>query len=219
MLQPAFINSPDQLPATQTALRSPDGLLAVGGQVTVDYLINFYPKGVYPCYSDQEPILWWTPWQRWVLFSNELRVNRSLKKALRRQDWQLNCNQNFEQVLTNCAAPRKQATGQWLNTELQQSMLQLHQQGLAHSIELYLEDQLVGGFYGLKFGEVFFGESMFSLVSDASKVALAMFCLHQPIGPIKLIDCQQRSNHCLAMGARCLARHEFEPLLRKWTLL
>lgn len=215
MPQLPWIDHIEQLPSTHLAWREPNGLLAAGGGIDPQSLLLAYGRGVFPWFNPGEPPLWWSPCPRWLLLPQNLQVNRTLRKAIQRQDWQLSCNRFFPQVLQHCAAPREGQEGTWLSEPLQDSLIALNQQGAAHSVELSLNGQLMGGFYGIKFGQAFLGESMFSLVSNASKIALALFIDQQPLGKIAMIDCQVYTEHLAALGAKPFSRIEFETLLQR----
>lgn len=202
-------------PDPQHALRDPDGLLAVGGDLTPTRLLNAYCRGIFPWFSDDQPILWWSPDPRAVLLPEQIKVSRSLAKTLRRQTFRITTDTAFAEVLRGCAAPRPQQEGTWLVDEMQAAYQRLHELGVAHSVECWHEGRLAGGLYGLQIGRAFFGESMFSRVTDASKAALTHLCRNQPFGPIDLVDCQVASNHLTRMGAISIPRRDFLSLLRQ----
>ncbi|MGH6630134.1 MAG: leucyl/phenylalanyl-tRNA--protein transferase, partial [Burkholderiales bacterium] len=164
--------APEQpFPALERALRQPNGLLAAGGDLSVARLLDAYRRGIFPWFSEGEPILWWSPDPRMVLFPAELKVSRSLGKTLRRQSFSVTADRSFADVVEACRAPRRDQPGTWITPEMQQAYVRLHEQGFAHSIESRLDGELVGGIYGVSLGKCFFGESMFSYKSNASKVA------------------------------------------------
>jgi leucyl/phenylalanyl-tRNA---protein transferase len=197
------------------ALREPPGLLAAGGDLSPARLLAAYERGVFPWYSAQQPILWWSPDPRMVLFPQEFKCSRSLRKTLRNGSMRTRVDHAFEATIRGCAAPRRSGPDTWLNPEMIDSYQQLHELGFGHSVETYREEQLVGGLYGIQLGEVFFGESMFSLERDASKVALARLVDECRARDIKVIDCQVASSHLAGLGAREVSRSQFVALLRQ----
>lgn len=198
------------------ALREPPGLLAAGGDLRPARLLAAYERGVFPWYSAQQPILWWSPDPRMVLFPAEFKRSRSLSKTLRHGPFRTDLDQAFSATIRACAAPRRSGPETWLNTEMIESYDELHQLGFGHSVETYRADTLVGGLYGIQLGQVFFGESMFSLERDASKVALARLVDECLARDIKLIDCQVASAHLARLGAREVSRSQFVSLLREY---
>jgi leucyl/phenylalanyl-tRNA--protein transferase len=197
------------------ALREPPGLLAAGGDLSPARLLAAYERGVFPWYSAQQPILWWSPDPRMVLFPEEFKCSRSLAKTLRNGPFTTRIDHAFRATIEGCAAPRRSGPDTWLNAEMIDSYQKLHELGFGHSIETYRADQLVGGLYGIRLGGVFFGESMFSLERDASKVALARLVDECRTRGIKLIDCQVASAHLASLGAREVSRSQFVALLRQ----
>lgn len=212
-----WLEHPSEFPDCRLALRQPNGLLAAGGQLTPQWLIAAYRRGVFPWYGENEPLLWWSPDPRWVLLPEQLHLSKSLQKFIKRTAYRLSCNQAFAQVIKGCAQPRADGLGTWLNDDMQAAYLALHEQGLAHSIECWQQDQLVGGLYGVKLGQVFFGESMFSQASNASKLALVHLVKHQALGPLELIDCQVHTPYLQSMGAKAISRADFQKRLSQWT--
>ncbi|MFN3985394.1 MAG: leucyl/phenylalanyl-tRNA--protein transferase [Rhodocyclaceae bacterium] len=204
-------------PPVRRALRDPNGLLAAGGALTPEWLLAAYRKGIFPWYSRGEPILWWSPDPRLVLVPSEFKCSRSLKKRLRNRGFEVRFDTAFIQVVNACAAPRADATGTWITPEMRNAYAGMHELGHAHSIETWLDGELVGGLYGIAIGQVFFGESMFSRVADASKVALAALCHHLVAREFAVIDCQMTTAHLLSLGARELARSEFCAMLETLT--
>jgi len=193
-----------------------DGLLAVGGDLTKERLLGAYRRGIFPWYEVGQPILWWSPDPRLVLFPGELKISRSLRKVLRKEQFEIRFDTAFQEVIKSCADVRKkQGEGTWIIPEMQQAYTELHQEGFAHSVESWLDGKLVGGLYGISMGQCFFGESMFSTTNDSSKVALvALADFSQRVG-IKLIDCQMTTPHLLSLGAREIKRAVFLKLLKK----
>ena len=198
-------------PPPDYALREPDGLLAVGGNLSKRTLLSAYYQGIFPWYEDGQPILWWSPDSRAVLFPEHIYISRSLKKSWRRQNWKIRLDSDFQQVIDSCAAPRNGAnSGTWITGEMRQAYLALHQSGHAHSVEVWRDNCLVGGLYGIMVGHLFCGESMFSRERDASKAALVVLAgILQSQGPDSLIDCQVSNKHLVSMGAETIPRREF----------
>jgi leucyl/phenylalanyl-tRNA---protein transferase len=200
----------------ENALREPPGLLAAGGDLSPARLLAAYERGVFPWYSAQQPILWWSPDPRMVLFPQEFKCSRSLAKTLRNGPYITRADHAFRATIRACAAPRRSGADTWLNSDMIASYEQLHRLGFGHSIETYAAGQLVGGLYGIQLGQVFFGESMFSLSRDASKVALARLVQECRARDIQLIDCQVASSHLASLGAREVLRSHFADLLRRF---
>ena len=207
---------PDWFPPLEHALREPPGLLAAGGDLRPARLLAAYERGVFPWYSAQQPILWWSPNPRMVLFPEEFVCSRSLRKTLRNGPYTTRLDHDFGAVIRACAAPRRTGPDTWLNGDMIASYEQLRELGFGHSIETYEADRLVGGLYGIQLGQVFFGESMFSLGRDASKVALARLIDECRTRDIQLIDCQVASSHLASLGAREVSRAQFAALLRRY---
>ena len=197
-------------------MREPPGLLAAGGDLSPTRLLAAYERGVFPWYSAQQPILWWSPDPRMVLFPGEFNCSRSLSKTLRHGGLSTRVDHDFSATIRGCAAPRRAGPDTWLNSEMIDSYDQLHELGFGHSVETYREDRLVGGLYGIQLGQVFFGESMFSLERDASKVALARLVEECRARDIQVIDCQVASTHLAGLGAREVSRGQFVALLRQY---
>jgi leucyl/phenylalanyl-tRNA--protein transferase len=200
----------------EQALREPPGLLAAGGDLSPTRLLAAYERGVFPWYSAQQPILWWSPDPRMVLFPEEFKCSRSLRKTLRSGRFTTRTDHAFSATIRACAAPRRSGPDTWLNAEMIASYEQLHARGFGHSVETYCADMLVGGLYGLQLGQVFFGESMWSGEPDASKVALARLTDECRAREIKVIDCQVASTHLASLGAREVSRAQFAALLRQF---
>ena len=196
-------------------MREPPGLLAAGGDLRPARLLSAYERGVFPWYSADQPILWWAPDPRMVLFPAEFKVSRSLGKTLRNGRFECRFDSAFGATIRACAAPRRSGADTWLNAEMIDSYEELHHRGYGHSVETWRGDELVGGLYGLQLGGVFFGESMFSRERDASKVALAHLVEQCRRRGIELIDCQIASSHLASLGAREVSRNEFVNLLRR----
>ncbi|WP_235528493.1 leucyl/phenylalanyl-tRNA--protein transferase [Candidatus Berkiella aquae] len=197
------------------ALKEPNGLLALGGDLSTSRLLNAYRLGIFPWY-DEEPILWWSPDPRTVLFLKDLHISHSLQKFLNKNPFTIKTDENFAGVLQHCAAPRvreAKLTGTWLNPPMQSAYLALHEMGYAHSIEVYENNILVGGLYGISMGRLFFGESMFSLKTNASKVALVALTKQLKMWDFLLIDCQVASSHLFSLGAKQIPRQQFMEIL------
>ena len=208
-------------PPVDTALAEPNGLLAAGGDLSAERLLSAYRRGIFPWYSPGEPLLWWSPDPRMVLFPGEVRISRSLNRTLKSADYQIRLDSAFAEVIAACAAPREHGAGTWISDEMQTAYRCLHQLGYAHSVETWVEREgkstLVGGLYGIAIGRVFYGESMFSRVSNASKIALAHLCRLLERRGFVVIDCQMNTAHLASLGAREIPRWEFVAGLARWT--
>ncbi|WP_443937458.1 leucyl/phenylalanyl-tRNA--protein transferase [Pedobacter sp. MW01-1-1] len=192
------------------ALAEEDGLLAIGGDLSLERLLTAYSSGIFPWFSENDPILWYSPHERCVIYPEKIKISKSMKKILAENTFHITLNQAFEQVIVNCAnTPRKDQDGTWITSEMQKAYIHLHQKGFAHSVEVWQKEELVGGLYGLKINGVFCGESMFSHVSNASKAAL----IYLSQTNIQLIDCQLPNNHLLSMGAEMIDRTAYEKIL------
>lgn len=200
----------------ESALREPPGLLAAGGDLSSERLLAAYERGVFPWYSAQQPILWWSPDPRMVLIPQEFNCSRSLRKTLRNGPYTTRVDHDFGATIRACAAPRRSGPDTWLNADMIASYEQLHAQGYGHSVETYDAGVLAGGVYGLQLGRVFFGESMFSIGRDASKVALARLVEECLARDIQVIDCQVASDHLASLGAREVSRSHFAALLLRY---
>ena len=198
------------------ALLEPPGLLAAGGDLSPARLLAAYERGVFPWYSAQQPILWWSPDPRMVLFPREFKCSRSLRKTLRNGPYTTRADHAFGATIRACAAPRRGGPDTWLNKDMIASYEQLHELGFSHSIETYEAGRLAGGLYGIQLGQVFFGESMFSIGRDASKVALARLMQECRARDIQLVDCQVASSHLASLGAREVSRARFVALLQRY---
>ena len=212
-----WLSSPHpSFPSTEQALESPNGLLAAGGELTPAWLVDAYRKGIFPWYSDKDPILWWSPDPRMILLPAQFKRRRSLAKRLRHGGFSVTLDQQFIQVVEACAAPRKNEPGTWINPDMRRAYQRLHELGIAHSIEVHRDGELVGGLYGLAMGPVFFGESMFSRQPDASKIALAYLAGAMQRHGGELIDCQMHTPHLASLGATTVARSTFINYLEQW---
>ncbi|NJD33119.1 MAG: leucyl/phenylalanyl-tRNA--protein transferase [Gammaproteobacteria bacterium] len=204
---------PDAFPPVSEALREPDGLLCAGGDLSVPRLLAAYRRGVFPWFSQGQPILWWCPDPRAVLFPREFKVSRSLAKTLRNRGFETTFDRSFAAVMRLCADSDLRPEGTWITPQMLAAYQDLHAAGYAHSVETWLDGRLVGGLYGIALGRVFFGESMFSLERDASKVALKALVDAAVARDAQLIDCQVSSSHLASLGARDIPRSDFVTLL------
>ena len=200
-------------PPVSAALQSPNGLLAASAELTAERLLVAYPQGIFPWYSEEEPVLWWSPDPRMVLFPEELKISRSFARILRKAQndpaIELRFDANFDAVIRACAAPRGDDAGTWITDSVADAYMELHRRGLAHSAETWVGGRLVGGLYGVSLGRMFYGESMFSRVPEASKIALALLVRVMRIEQVRVIDCQQNTRHLASLGAREISRREF----------
>ena len=197
-------------------LASPEGLLAVGGDLCAERLLEAYRHGIFPWYNPDQPILWWSPDPRVVLFPPKLHISRSLHKTLRQNKFAVKLDTEFSRVIQGCAQPRTQGSGgTWITPEMIEAYCVLHEQGLAHSVECWRDEKLVGGLYGVALGGAFFGESMFSRETDASKVAFVYLVRQLQRWGYAIIDCQLPSEHLFSLGAEAIRRHDFMVQLEK----
>lgn len=199
----------DPFPPVSTALTEPNGLLAAGADLSPARLAEAYRQGIFPWYSEGQPLLWWSPDPRMVLFPAELRLTRSLKKRLRRRDYEIRADTRFEQVMRACAEPRHGQEGTWITEDMIEAYCTLHAQGFAHSVETWIGGELAGGLYGIALGRMFYGESMFTRAPDASKLALAHLVRQLERWGFGMIDCQMKTPHLAAFGGREIPRREF----------
>ncbi|MDH3630265.1 MAG: leucyl/phenylalanyl-tRNA--protein transferase [Gammaproteobacteria bacterium] len=200
-------------PDTASVLAEPAGLLAAGGRLDVEWLLVAYRQGIFPWFSESEPILWWCPAPRTVLYPKRFYQSKSLQKLARQQRYQITLDQDFEAVIEACAADREGQSGTWINSQMIDAYIEMHHAGFAHSIECRHQDELVGGLYGIGLGKIFFGESMFSRAANASKL-----CLKHLVdsGNYEMIDCQLPTGHLHSLGAIEISRDEFESALNRW---
>lgn len=203
-------------PPLDRALKEPNGLLAIGGCLSPERLINAYRHGIFPWYNPGEPVLWWSPDPRLVLFPERVRISRSLRKALRRSHYKVTYDRAFDRVIEGCAAPRPGASGTWITEEMKRAYGSLHDLGLAHSVETWADGELVGGLYGIAIGQVFFGESMFHKKTDASKVAFVTLAGHLHQWNYQLVDCQVQTQHLFSLGAEEISRSDFADRLHRY---
>jgi leucyl/phenylalanyl-tRNA---protein transferase len=204
-----WLRANDPFPPISQALAEPNGLLAAGGDLSLERLIQAYRLGIFPWYSAGQPLLWWSPDPRMVLAPPEFRISRSLRKRLRRGDYEIRVDTCFERVMAACAAPRRGEAGTWITTEMTRAYAALHRSGMAHSVETWMDGELVGGLYGVAVGAMFYGESMFTLATDASKLALAHLTRQLDRWNFGMIDCQMATPHLASLGARTIPRGEF----------
>lgn len=212
-----YISRFEPFPPVDRALRQFDGLLCAGADLSIERLIDAYSQGIFPWYIDGEPILWWSPDPRQILFVDEFHVSRSLRRRLNNNPFETTYNAAFERVVRACAEPRKDEEGAWLTPEMIEAYIELHRAGHAHSVETWKDGSLVGGVYGVLIGRSFSAESMFYRVSDASKIALYRLCQRLKTMGAPFIDCQQITPHTTALGARAVPRKEFVALLADLT--
>ncbi|MDA8094074.1 MAG: leucyl/phenylalanyl-tRNA--protein transferase [Betaproteobacteria bacterium] len=209
-----WLSAHDPFPPVAQALTEPNGLLAAGADLSPERLVDAYSCGIFPWFNAGDPILWWSPDPRMVLYPSELRVSRSLRKTLRKPRYEVRCDTAFHQVMLGCAAPRPGQRSTWITPRMVRAYSRLHELGIAHSVETWVDGQLAGGLYGLALGKVFFGESMFSRLPDASKIAFVHLVKSLERWGFDLIDCQMSTRHLASQGAREIPRAEFSRQLR-----
>ncbi|WP_153109403.1 leucyl/phenylalanyl-tRNA--protein transferase [Propionivibrio limicola] len=213
-----WLESNGDFPPLEGALHEPNGLLCAGGELSPHRLIAAYRHGVFPWYAKGEPILWWSPDPRMVLVPSEFKLSRSLRKTLRNTRYEVRLDYAFPSVIYACAKTRRSGqSGTWITTEMQAAYIALHELGHAHSVETWIDGHLVGGLYGLSIGAMFYGESMFAHVTDASKIALAHLARLLDENGFGLIDCQMNTSHLASLGGREIPRREFIDRLRTLT--
>ncbi len=207
-------------PPLVSALDDPPGLLAAGGDLSVERLLDAYRQGIFPWFDEGQPVLWWSTDPRMVLFTDEFRISHSLRKRLAKirapagEHWEIRVDSAFDAVMTACGAPRRGQDGTWITHSMRASYGELHRMGIAHSVETWVDGALVGGLYGLAIGRMFYGESMFTRIPDASKVALAHLVDYLRQEQFPMIDCQQQTSHLASLGARPIPRSVFADRLR-----
>jgi len=199
----------DPFPPVELALTHPNGLLAAGGTLSPARILDAYHRGIFPWFNPGDPILWWSPDPRMVLFPGEFKISHSLRKTLRKGEYEIRFDTAFEQVMRACAAPREYADSTWILEEMIQAYCELHRMGYAHSVETWVDGELAGGLYGIAIGKIFFGESMFSRRTDASKIAIAHLAKQLEHWEFGMIDCQVHTPHLASLGAREIPREEF----------
>ncbi|MFW6020435.1 MAG: leucyl/phenylalanyl-tRNA--protein transferase [Bacteroidales bacterium] len=213
---PVFELPTDKIIFPHPSLAEENGLLAVGGDLKPERLLQAYANGIFPWYSEGEPVLWWSINPRMVLFPEEFKVSKSLRRLIRKQKFEVTLNYNFTGVISHCASvPRFNQEGTWITKDMIQAYENLHESGYAHSFESWYDNQLVGGLYGVSIGKAFFGESMFHTMSDASKVAFYYFIFHLRSAGFYLVDAQLYTDHLASLGARLIGRDEYLQKLYK----
>lgn len=205
----------DPFPPAETALRNPNGLLCAGLELTPARILDAYRQGLFPWFNPGEPVLWWSPDPRMVLVPAEFKVSRSLRQRMKKGGYEIRVDSCFREVMRACAEPRARGHGTWIGPAMLEVYTELHRMGYAHSVETWIEGELVGGLYGLAIGRMFYGESMFARQSDASKLALAHLCRQLDAWGIELIDCQMETTHLASLGARPVSRASFLRELRR----
>ena len=198
-------------------LSEDDGLLAVGGDLSLNRLLLAYCNGIFPWYSDDEPILWWCPKPRFIIKPNEVKISKSMKRVFNKGEFKVTFNQDFNSVIRNCKELRENSEGTWITDEMMEAYINLFNNGFASSVEVYKNNSLVGGLYGVSIGKCFFGESMFSKESNASKIALISMCKRLEREGFLFLDCQFHTNHLESMGGKYLSWEEFKLMLDKGT--
>ncbi len=197
-------------------LANKDGLLAVGGDLSIERIILAYKSGIFPWYNFEDPILWWSPNPRCVLFPKKIKISKSMNSLLKKNTFKVTYNQDFNFVINSCAtSPRKGIVGSWLTNEMIEAYKRLHEKGVCHSVEVWYEKNIVGGLYGLSIGKIFFGESMFSLHANASKIAFIYLAKRLELENFSIIDCQVESEHLLSLGAEMIPRKSFLEILEQ----
>ena len=203
-------------PPLEKALAEPNGLLAAGGDLSPQRLVAAYRRGIFPWYATGEPILWWSPDPRMVMFPDELKISASLAKTLRNADYEVRLDTCFGDVVRACASkPRRGQSGTWITAEMQAAYREMHRLGYAHSVETWIGGKLAGGLYGMAIGQAFYGESMFTDSRDASKISLAHLCAHLKRRGFGIIDCQMETRHLASLGARPIPRRDFAARLEQ----
>jgi leucyl/phenylalanyl-tRNA---protein transferase len=210
-----LLGSTDPFPPVDDALDEPNGLLAAGGGLTIARLLEAYAHGIFPWFSEGDPVLWWCPDPRMVLDVTRVHISRSLRRRLRKADYAVTADRAFVRVMKECAAPRSDQAGTWLVPAMMRAYERLHRSGAAHSIEVWREEELIGGLYGVSLGRMFFGESMFTRRTDASKIALVYLAAQLRRWQFPIIDCQMRTSHLASMGAHELPRRTFVALVHR----
>lgn len=207
-----YLDHPTEFPPTHLA--EEDGLLAVGGDLSTERLIAAYTKGIFPWFNEDDPYLWWSPAPRFILLPEELHISRSMRRKINKDLFKVTFNHCFDDVITNCQQiPRSDQPGTWITDEMKSAYIQLHKLGYAHSVEVWNSDRLVGGIYGIAIGQVFFGESMFSFESNASKYGIIHFIKKMPDFGLNILDCQMKTKHMINLGGKEISREGFESYL------
>lgn len=220
MIRLNWVSTDDDFPPISNCLDEPNGLIAASEGLDPAQILRAYRRGIFPWYSDPEPVLWWCPNPRMVLASEELKISKSFAKVTRQihreNRWHVTTDTAFAAVIANCAGPRRTQSGTWITSALARAYTALHTQGFAHSIEVWDGDDLIGGLYGLCIGQMFYGESMFSLRPEASKIALVALVDYLVLNKCPVIDCQQNTAHLTSMGGKSIARDQFLELLDRY---
>ena len=203
-------------PDTATALDEPDGLLAAGGDLSPNRLLAAYRQGIFPWFSADDPILWWSPNPRCVLFPDQIHISRSMRKHIKKSHYKVTFDRAFSEVIQACASTRETSTGTWISEEMQVAYNELHQKGYAHSVEVWENQQLIGGLYGLGIVKLYFGESMYSLQKNASKIAFIALCQQLKRWGYPLVDCQVHNSHLESLGATNIPRNDFIDYIRHY---
>jgi leucyl/phenylalanyl-tRNA--protein transferase len=206
-------DKPTAFPNVEMAMTDPNGLLAIGGDLSIERLVAAYQKGIFPWYNEGQPIIWWSPNPRAVLFPEKIKISKSLRKSLRKKSYQVTFDRAFVDVINACAVSRRDGLGTWIVDDMKQAYIALHQQGLAHSVEVWQDGTLTGGLYGVSLGMAFFGESMFSKQTDTSKIALVYLARQVQLWEFGFIDCQVYSEHLGTLGCEEIPRSRFIQLL------
>ena len=204
-----WLNPGDPFPPAETALVDPNGLLCAGLELTPELVLAAYERGIFPWYSEGQPVLWWSPDPRMVLTPQDFNLHRSLRKTLKSSRFEIRTDTRFEAVMRACAEPRPDQGGTWISEAIIEAYSALHRAGFAHSVETWMDGELVGGLYGIALGRVFFGESMFIRRTDASKIAFAHLIVQLKRWQFELIDCQQKTDHLASLGAAPISRSDF----------
>jgi leucyl/phenylalanyl-tRNA---protein transferase len=213
----AFLGNHDPFPDTDQALIEPNGLIAISKSLEAKKIIEAYKQGIFPWFNKNEPILWWSPNPRLVLFPENFKISSSLNKKIKKNNYQFEIDKNFSSVIEHCSQiRRKNQNGTWIDDRIINAYLELNRMNIAHSFEIYFNEKLAGGLYGLILDGVFFGESMFHYVTDASKIAFALTVKHLKNIGIKMIDCQMKTDHFLSLGAKEITRDQFIQLLNTY---
>ncbi len=208
-----FLTSELNFPPIENATK--EGIVAIGGDLSIERLLLAYKSGIFPWYSEGEPIIWWSPDPRFVLFPEELKISKSMKKFLKKNIYKTTFNKSFKEVISMCRECRIDKEGTWITSDMFKAYSKLHELGYAYSIEIWYNEKLIGGLYGVVIGKCFFGESMFSIMDNASKIALIELTAYLKKNDFIIIDCQVYSKHLESMGARNIPRNEFLELVKK----
>lgn len=203
-----------EFPDSSQALDDPEGLLAVGGDLSCGRLLAAYTRGIFPWFNENQPILWWSPDPRLVLLPKDLHIGRTLRKLINKRQFHITADTAFSDVISACAKAPRHGEGTWITEEMQTAYINLHKAGHAHSVEAWVDGELQGGLYGVQIGQVFFGESMFSRVSGASRIAFSALCTQLEKWGVQAIDCQVNTDYLISFGAKEINRNKFEKILQ-----